>query len=326
MRVGVNPEKYKFEKNKLRYHRVIIPVFIPKSTDDYYQESIQVFDSCLNSLFQTINFSTTAVTVVNNGSSEGVSSKLNNLLKEGVIDKLVDFSDNRGKVYAALSEARASYEPYITISDADVLFFSNWEKAVFKIYKSFPKAGVVSPLPSQNLALYKNNSVFFDKFAAGKIKYAKKVSDEDCELFLKGMGNMALHKRINRPFSWKEKQYFLEKNAVAILGANHFVATYRKEIFKVNSIFPVEKFSKGYEEYFLDDIADKAGFYRLSTPSTYAFHMGNKMDEFIEQINFSENEKIEERIFSEIDKPKESKIPYFLKTFFFRVLRRTKKL
>ena len=144
--------------------------------------------------------------------------------------------------------------------------------------------------------------------------------------FLKGMGNIALHRRINRPASWRDKQYFIEKEISAILGANHFVATYRKEVFNVNNVFPEDKFRKGDEEFFLDSSADKLGFYRLSTQSSFAFHMGNKMDEFIAQVNFDPKNKIEGAAFLNLKLARQTKIPYLVRTTIFNLLRKINKL
>jgi hypothetical protein len=326
MRQGVNPEKYKSEQNIRKFHRIIIPVYIPDESQSYYQESLEVFDNCLNSLFKTINFETTAITVVNNNSIAKVRELINKYLNQGLIDKHVEYQENRGKVYAVLNEARASFENYITLSDADVLFFSGWETGVFEVFQEYPKAGTVSPLPSLNLALYLTYSVFFDKYFFGKIGYGKKVSNEDCELFLKGMGNDSLLNRYNREFSYKEKHYFIKGKRPALLGANHFVATYRKECLEYNKEFPVHKFKKGYEQFYLDQPADRFGWYRLSTLGTYAYHIGNYMDEIVKEIDFDPSAIVKKELIEKLKKPRKTIIPYVLRVVFFKVLKKIKRL
>lgn len=326
MRIGVNPEKGKSHRNSRKFHRIIIPVFIPNDSEDYYRESFKILQSCLNSLFKTINQETTGITVVNNYSFPNVSKRLSEYLNAGLIDKHVEYKENRGKVYAVLSEARASYESFVTIADADVLFFSGWEKAVFEIFKVFPKAGVVSPLPLQNLAFNKNYSVFFDNYLLNKIRYDKVVSDEDCNLFLKGMGNTALLRRNNREHSWKERQYFLKKDIAVVVGAGHFVSTYRREIFNSNLPFPDWKFKNGFEDLYLDEPADKLGWYRLSTPSSFAYHVGNKSDDILENVTFDPKDKVDKELFCQIPSPSKSKVPYWIKSYFFKGLKKYRKL
>lgn len=325
MRSGVNPQKFKQEENIPKFHRVIIPVHIPNITEEYYKESLQVLEYCFKSLFQTINPEFTSVTIVNNNSHSDANKIIDSFLIDGKIDKYIEYGENKGKVYAVINEARSSYEPFITIADADVLFFPGWEKAVFKIFIAYNKAGVVSPVPSQNLGLYKNCSIFFDKYLNRCIKYAKVVKDEDCDLFLKGLGNSELLTRNNSKYSWKEKQYYLQDPVQALIGANHYVATYRKEVLVYNKTFPTSKFKKGYEEKYLDEPSDKLGWYRLSTPQTFAYHVGNKTDDIISRNN-SSNDLLTKDDIEGINSVKKSPIPYILKRLFFKSLRKIKQL
>ncbi len=324
MRNGVNPEKFKGEKNIQYWHRIIIPVYIPNINEEYYKESLTVLDYCLNSITQTINPKTTAITLINNNSTSIIDEVIGKYRL--FIDKYVLYDENKGKVYAAYSEALASYEPYITIADADILFFSGWETAVFEIFSAFPKAGVVAPVPSQSLAFSHNNSIFFNKYLLNKIKLDKVVSDEDCELYLKGLGNPSSLDRNNRAFSWKEKQYFVKNNTVAILGSGHYVATYRKEIFKNKQTFPNMKFLNGFEDTYFDKPADSFGWYRLSAAKAYAYHIGNKMDNFVKITKFDEHLKVNPDLFLNLKSPAKSFIPYWIKSIFFRALKRFMKL
>ena len=324
MRKGVNPEKLKGEKNIQYWHRIIIPVYIPNIEEEYYRESLTVLDYCLNSVVQTINPKTTAITLINNNSTSLIDEVI--IKYKQHIDKYILYNENKGKVYAAYSEAIASFEPYITIADADILFFSGWENAVFEVFNAFKKAGVVAPVPSQSLAFNYNNSIFFNKYLLNQIKYEKLVSDEDCELFLKGIGNKSSLNRDNREYSWKEKQYFVKNNIVAVLGSGHYIATYRKEIFKNKQAFPIEKFVNGFEDSYFDKPADSFGWYRLSTAKAYAYHIGNRMDDFVKTTNFDEQLKVKSNLFLNLKSPGQSYIPYWVKSIFFRALKKYKKL
>ncbi len=326
MRVGVNPEKYKKEINKNFIHRVIISVFIPNDTEEYYKDSLEVFKTCLSSLFQTINTSITAITIINDASYDKVDEIIQTFISKGLINKYVKYEENKGKVYAVISEGRSCFEEIITIADADVLFMDGWEKQVFEIFKTVPKAGVVAPVPSQNLALYKNSSVFYDQYFTRNIIYNKIVRDEDNDLFLKGMGNLALLNRDNRKFSWKQKQYFLNSAGNPLLGAGHFVATYRREILEYNNKFPELKFKNGYEEFYLDDPADKLGLYRLSSSKTYAYHIGNKMDNFSKNYRFTGENKLENNGMEFLKKKRKSITPYWFKDLVFKILYKILKL
>jgi hypothetical protein len=310
MREGVNPEKFKAEKNVKKQHRVVMVFYIPNTEEDYYVETLKVLDISLDSLTKTINPQTTNITLVNNNStkeSEAIIAKYQNQ-----IDKYVLYAENKGKVYAVVNEIRSVYEPFVTIADSDVLFFNGWEKAVFEVFKNHPKAGVVAPLPSQYATFYYNTAVFFDKFFTQKLRYAKIVADDDVDLYIKSVNNEALMKT-NTKYDWKEKQYYLDGKVKAIIGAPHFVATYKSTLFKNQDTFPEIKFKNGYEEKFIDFVADIKGLYRLSTVKTYAYHIGNKIDEEVVLHQTDNAELVSPSLFESI--PLKKNYPDNLLTF-----------
>lgn len=324
MRIGVNPEKYKNLDNKFTYHRIIMVCYIPNVYEDYYKDSLSILENSIKSLIKTINFETTSITFINNDCCEEINVLLQNYLP--YFDKYLRYQENKGKVYSVLSEARASYESFITITDCDVLFLEGWEKAVIKTFKNFPKAGVVSPLPMPNLAFSHNYSFFYDNFF--KYKYGKTIDQEELDVYLKGMGNDSLLNRNNKKYNWREKHYFLKDNSgnVAIAGAGHFVSTYRKEIFNVSKDFPSKKFMNGFEDLFIDKPSDMLGLYRLSLNKCYVYHMGNRMDDFISSIKYKSNSiMIDKKDFDFINiRQKQDSISktYHFKKFLFKVLKK----
>jgi hypothetical protein len=325
MRQGVNPEKYKGEKNIQKWHRIVVIFYIPNIEDDYYKESVQVLDACINSLVQTINFETTCITLINNNSCADVHPIINKYIEKGQIDKYVLYSENRGKVYAAIDEVRGVFEPFVTITDCDVLFFSGWEQAVFDVFQNFPKAGVVTPLPSPYAAFYSNASLFFNHYFFGKIKYNKIVNDEDIDLYIQGINNTALINKRGR-YDWKQKQYYLDGKIKAIIGATHFVATYKSYIFRDKTTFPEIKFINGYETEFIDKLADKKGLYRLSTLKTFAYHIGNKMEDFVLNKEFDSKLILDENIFKKMKPLSKLFMPYWIKTYYLRIIKKIMKL
>jgi hypothetical protein len=316
MRLGVNPEKFKGERNLKKLHRVVIVFYIPNIEEDYYAQSLLVLDYCLNSLISSINHETTNITLLNNNSTSESKNVIEKYLHK--IDKYVFYTENKGKVYAVMDEVRSAFEPFVTISDSDVLFFKGWEKAVFEVFKHHPKAGVVTPLPSQYAAFNHNSAAFFDAFFNRNLRYDKVVSDEDVELYLKGINNYDL---INTPyrFNWKEKQYYLEGNVKAIIGATHFVATYKSMLFQNQRTFPEIKFANGYEEKFMDCLADERGLYRLSTLNSFAYHMGNQLDEVVRRDSHGEmlEKELVESIFIK-NKDKSNFLVYKVKRYFLK--------
>ena len=274
MRIGVNPEKGRVTENHQYQHRVVVVCYIPNTTEDYYKESAVVLKKCLESLVATINPETTCITFLNNASIPEVDAMAKEMLANKALDKYVVYAENKGKVYAVVDEVRGVFEPYVTITDCDVLFMNHWEKAVFDVFANNSKAGVVSPLPLPNAAKYYNEHLFVRNFLFGKLKYGKFVNDKDLELFAKSIGNVNAFDRKNKKHSWREKQYII-KDTNAVVGAGHFVATYKAYIFRNQVEFPKLKFKNGYEEKFFDVLPSYYGLYRLSTLNTFVYHMGN---------------------------------------------------
>lgn len=323
MRNGINPEKFKSEVLPVFLHRVIVPVYIPNLIDRYYQKQLVVFEKFLKELIKSINPQTTAVTLINNNSCNEIAELIEK--QRSAIDKLIVYKENMGKVYPVLQEARAVAEPFITITDADVLFYSGWEQAVFKVFASCPKAGVVAPLPSPALAFYENSSIFLGEYFSGGIAYEKVMHDADAAMYLKGMGNDSLLNRAHRNHSWKDYQYIL-KDTNAIIGCGHFVATYRSRLFKGTYKYPKLKFKNGLEREHIDRLSDHKGYYRLSTVETYAYHMGNILDAYLPDFNRANDPLEPDLIQRAANTAKPNLLPYRLRLPLFKLLKRICKL
>ena len=174
MRIGTNPEKDKCSLLNHKQHRIIMPFWIPNVTDDYFKNQPEVLRLCLQSLTDSIDLSKTNITLINNNSCAEAAKIAEEFVEKGLIDKYVVRSENRGKLENVLAEARAAYEDYITISDADFLFFRGWEKAVSDIMENFKHAGMVSCYPAAHLAYFHNSNSIWYSLKNGKI-----ISDEE---------------------------------------------------------------------------------------------------------------------------------------------------
>ena len=323
MRDGVNPEKFRNELLPVFMHRIVVPVYIPNLEDTYYRNQYEVFEKFLKHLIASVNPSITAITLIDNYSCSEISSLIDR--NRSSLDKLIRFNENKGKVFPVLQEARSAAEAFITITDADVLFYEGWEQAVFKVFASCPKAGVVAPLPSPALAFYENTAVFSDQYLTCGIAYKKLMSDVEAELYLAGMGNDSLLNRENRKYSWKERQYVL-KNANALIGCGHFVATYRSELFEAKKNQPLIKFKNGLEREFIDSLSDEKGYYRLSTVETYAYHMANNLDEHSRSFILEKENKVSEDLIQRAGYSTRSLLPWKLRKLVFRIIKRLFKL
>lgn len=279
MRVGFNPHKDQPQQASGYLHQVIIPVYIPHQ-ENYFKDSFEIFQLCLESLFSTIH-NKTHLTIVNNGSSKTVVDYLNELYRENKIQELIHTS-NIGKLNAILKGISGTDFPLITIADADVLFLNNWQEATYSVFENFTKAGAVCPTPSsRSLRTYTAN-VYWDLFFSGKLKFSKVVNPDALQMFGHSVGDIDFYNKIQL------EKYLTVSNGKteAVVGAGHFVTTFRREVFDtIENSYASYKLGGDSESKFLDIPVVEKGFWRLSTADNYAYHMGNVLEDWM-QVEF----------------------------------------
>lgn len=327
MRIGSNPNSNKKIDLHSASHRVIIPIYIP-NLEGYFKDSFAVLQVCINSLLATIN-KDTVVTLISNGSSNEVNTYIKNLWLEGKIDRAVFNKENVGKMNAIIAETRASFEEFITYSDADVFFDKGWLKQTFKMFQNIPKAGFVSMNPTPSNYSHADSTLFENIFSVFKKRKTSEVCTfNDLEHF---------HKSIGKDKSYTEGMYKREVFCVGrslnyIIGAGHFCCTIRKT--------PTIKFvpntksniaaSGGSEALYLDMPFDKTGLWRLSSPKAYVWHMGNVLEKQWAENKLSALKNYNEDEFSFQELPFKDVtflaklIPYFIRSKTSRLLKKTK--
>lgn len=320
MRVGFNPHKDKFETESDYFHQVIIPVYIPNQ-EGYFKDSLDILKLCLNSLFKTIH-NKTYITIINNGSCNLIVEYLNELHQKQKIQELIH-TINIGKLNAVLKGIVGNDFPLITVSDADVLFLDNWQKATYDVFEYFPKAGAVCPTPSsRSLRTYTAN-VCWDLFFSNKLKFTAVENSEALKMFGISVGNVNFYNSVQL------KKYLTvsNENKKAVVGAGHFVATYRAKVFNnIDNRFTTYKLGGDSEGQFLDIPVIKKGFWRLSTINNYAYHMGNVLEDWmqVEVSKLMQNNK--ECTFELKPMQSSSKFSYIIKSKLFAKIILNKKV
>jgi len=223
MRTDGNPIKLNPNLCAYKTHRIIMPVYIPNE-EGYYRDAFKIFTLSVNSLLNTISLERTNITIINNASIEKVDEFIRGLQENKLIDQYIYNIVNRGKADAIIGAAKASYEPLITITDADVLFQPGWIQELETAYCNNPRAGNICPYPALHLRHYSNSSTW-----AGNLFQVKrnKVVDTDTLKWLS-------HTLREDMFEYRDlnNQYYIVKGGKTyLLGAGHFVAMYRRRIF-----------------------------------------------------------------------------------------------
>jgi hypothetical protein len=280
MRVGMNPQKEEKKITMVTHHRIIVVVYIPNE-EGFYENSLSVFKTCLDSLVSTINSKAT-ITVVNNGSYEKVSELLELYFKEKKIDTLISHNSNIGKIDAQIGAARGAREKYITLTDGDILFVKGWQEKVEEVFSSFENVGSVSPIPVRT-GLYAGTSSVLKQILLRKLKFKFVSIPENLRNYNMFLSSINWDLETDKNKNWPVVE---SKGNKAIVGSAHQVLTIDRDIlFMTSPSNPSLTLVGGNSEHnYVDVPIDKSGKLRLSTFNNYAFHIGNKLEDWMIEV------------------------------------------
>ena len=275
MRVGKNPQLNKPLQSSDYFHQVIMPVYIP-GNEGYFKDSFNVLKISIDSVLKT-SHSKTFISIVNNGSSSEVENYLDDLYQNGKIQELIH-TTNIGKGNAINKAYVGQSFPLVTFTDADVLFLNNWQKAVYDIYESFPKAGAVCTTPNSRTLKQLTANIFFDNFFSKSLRFSVVKNSQAMVDFVESVGN-----------PWELRPIHLEKcltvnhnNVSAIVGAGHYVCTYRRDALPQQGFRNATKLMGKQLMSNIDISIVKNGYWRLSTVDNLTYHMGNVTEKWMQ--------------------------------------------
>jgi hypothetical protein len=293
MRIGLNPNINQQITPTDYFHQVVIPVYIPNE-EGYFKDSFQILKNCIESLLKT-SHSKTYFTLVNNGSCKTVENYINQLHQDKKINEIVT-TTNIGKLNAILKGIAGQNMPLITITDADVMFLNHWQKSTYEVFLAFPKAGAVSTTPSSRVLKQHTYNVILDNLFNKKMCFSKVVNKEAMKDFAISIQNPAFYNN----YHLDNYLTISKANTKAVIGASHFVATYKNVLFN-NDFKKYSRYVLGgeSENEFLDKPVAKKGYWRLSTVENYTYHMGNTQEEWMTtKMNSLYEEREEFHIFT----------------------------
>lgn len=277
MRIGYNPHKNKVKCKSEYFHHIIVPVYIP-TEEGYFKDSFKILQYCLDSLFKTTH-PKTYITVVNNGSNSIIVEYLNSILNEKKIHEVIHTS-NIGKLNSILKGIMGHDFPFITIADSDVLFLNSWQEETYKVFEIFPKAGAVCTTPSSKSLKSNTFNIWFELLFSKTLGFTEVKNSDALKVFALSVGNPNMYNSENL------KKYLTVTNSGfrAVVGAGHFMTTYRKEVFE-KDIVKYSNFMLGgdSEAKLLDIPVIKCGMWRLSTEGNFTYHMGNVREDWMRE-------------------------------------------
>ena len=285
MRKGTNPAKHENTKVESNcFHQIIVPVYLPK-LEDYYAEGLEILKLCLESIYLTVH-DKTYISVVNNGSCNEVKAYLDDLVGQQKIQEVIHTSAI-GKINAIAKGLSGHNFDLVTITDADVLFTNGWQKAVYEIYETFPKAGMVGTTPNSKMLRHFTENIHFDYLFDKTLKFRSVSNPKDMIKFADSIDNKDLFKEIHL-----QKILSIEQNnIIANIGTGHFTGTYKINLLKkLREFYSYDKISTNSDKESLDIPSVENGHWRLSTQRNFTYHLGNHIENWMLE-KFSDTEK-----------------------------------
>lgn len=277
MRHGTNPFKKKPQLEPYKRHRIILPIHIG-ANHEYFAQTLDTLRLCLRSLIATIDLEHVSISIINNNSIPEVEVALRPYIATGQIDRYILNNTNRGKPDAVAGEILATYEPFVTLADCDVLFYHGWMRALEQIYSDYRGVGAVSPFPAPNHQFYQCGTTWLAAILSGRVRRGKFVRDADLDEFSRSIGKEASF--FSPPV--RKWQYVMRASATpALLGCGHFVVMFRRHVFN-RMVYTPKLAGASNGEQDIDAMSDKAGFLRLSTPDYHVYHLGNVVEDWME--------------------------------------------
>jgi hypothetical protein len=328
MRVGKHPARNQPISSLVSKHRIVVPVHIPNH-EGFYEQALDVLKICLNSIIKTIT-PYTRITIFSDDSSPSVERYLIEMQEaHSAIDQLFLSRQNIGKINSIFAAVRSNRERFLTVADCDVYFRSGWQHEIESIFEAFPEAGMVSPHPvtgSGSFSSWNSSSTVLFGLTRRCVRFSDVEDPDSLNQFNESIGRSPLS------VSRISKQMTLTRNGkTAVVGAGHFVATYRSSVFKFAPNEPCEfKMGGASEANYLDSPVNDAGYLRLSTQRGFVRHLGNTLSEGIgtEPQEFSDCQiscDMNEKSFEGNGKPL-SAIEVFVGKIFNRTILKNKSL
>lgn len=285
MRIGMNPQK---QENKIKLksnHRIVIVAYVP-DLQGYYADVFEVFKLCIASVNATKN-SSCELTIVNNGSCKEVTDYINYLYQSNEINCVIHHRENIGKMDALIGAARTSREEFITLSDIDILYTKGWQEQIEDLFHSIPNVGSVSPISVRASHSYATFSSQL-KILLRKVKFEFGEIKENFDPHNRFLESINWCKEKTDNLKWPIISYGTKK---AILGSSHQVLTIRRELlFTHVPIEPSFILVGNLSEYnYIDLPIDLSNKLRLATYNNFAYHMGNRVEDWMLSVQKENN-------------------------------------
>jgi hypothetical protein len=270
MRVGHNPAVFVEKVGQPAEITIAVLSCIP-FISGYYEQSLEVLQTCLNSIHENTPEAHDLM-VFDNHSCREVREYLKGAFEQGIIQSLVLSNKNIGKIGAWNFIFGAAQGEYVVFCDGDIGYRPGWLRASLELFETFPKVGMVTARPLRTSMQYSSATLEWASKLPGVLAEGQFLEWEDYWEHSSSVGISEKQGRINFP---RRKDYRLVyKGKAALVGGTHFQFMARSELLKSIIPLPSEQPMRGERE--LEVKINAMGYLRLLTTKAFIWHMGNR--------------------------------------------------
>ena len=306
-RIGQNPLKWIKSDEKPSQITIVTVVHIPELSG-FWKDALLVLEKSIDSLYENTSKPFDFM-VLDNGSCKEVKDYLYNCYNSNKIQFLIFSKYNMRKIGAMNHLFSLAPGEIISFTDSDVYFLEGWLDSTLEILDSFPKAGMVSAIPTIDKSVK-----YYDNTHAGIRSNQNIVVNTGDNLIPDNYieaHRLSLGKTVK---TYMDNIKVRTDTKITLDGVNAFVCaqdfqfTTRKNI--IDKVLPLvvknkkEFYDPIYSPVFESKL-DDLGFWRLSTEKYLIHHIGNNLDNLKNELSFISNETKQKSSLKtqDIDKP-----------------------
>lgn len=279
-RLGINPARKANSSYQPAEVTVGMLTYIP-SLEGYFRNRLEVLKLSISSLLSNTNTEFDFF-VLDNGSCPDVTEYLRDLNSKGLIDYLLLSSQNLGVEGGVRVLAKSVLGRYFAFSNDDVFYYPGWLEEHLKIIKTFPNVGMVSGTPVGYSSEGADQSLqeFIRKDVPGlEVTTRERVKSWEIDWAKSTGRDIEQHLQKVKDTPHTMVQY---RGVRAISSATHFQFVSPKEVIpQAIPYFWRKNLMDGMIE--MDHEVDSMGFLRLSTVDRVTRHIGNTIDESLNE-------------------------------------------
>lgn len=251
---------------------VAILVHVPR-LEGYWAESLEVLESCLDSLAQS-TAEPFDLLVFDNASCPEVRHRLAERSEQGAIQLLMLSDRNLGKTGAWNLMFRAAPGEIVAYADGDVFFDRGWLERSLEVLAAFPEAGMITAQPARRGLRFCRSTLEQAGSDPGvEVRRGDLLPPAFLDACAHGLGRTREEHAAST--AGQDDVRLRRGDAWAFVSADHFQFLTTREALAAVLPFDVTRPLHPDDDTQLDRGIDEAGLWRLSLPEFLVHHLGN---------------------------------------------------